>query len=547
MSRAEMADAWRERRRARRLQTPDLEQGPGIDGFELRKWRKAGVFGADAVQRVKELLKELLDPEPEQRGIPEFARQTMVRCLEGDPGPDLPSAVRAALESYGTEEAAATFFAIHEGGLPWLSPVGQRRLAFLMATSDGELDHEASPTQGEDASGAFALHQALRSGELASLPPAVCARILPWIPMGVIDDLIAAGAVTRRIGPWRTREEQKEQQYLLARLAPEYVERGAARDLGWSEPVDRELFLAGQDIEAEEGTLYDLLQRAADGETGGLRELDDLLPRDLALRLRTVQGGALTGNWDVDILADRGLWRLLTALWEPKAAVNPARSPFHALTALRHAYDLMCARDYKKAAAQVDKLVAFEEGEPHHQIEAWNMRAYLLLLSEELDNALVALSKIAGQHPQAEANLDLVRRRRAIARNDRPHPSNPYLELGLPQRSQIWKQRYRDLRWEYSDDREEAARLNRAMRRIQNAELAEDWSDFFTLPLDHTVFELPSEPPATLVPPIAPMPRRTAARAAADLETVRRRALADLLPTFLNAPRRPDHQHRTTT
>lgn len=141
------------------------------------------------------------------------------------------------------------------------------------------------------------------------------------------------------------------------------------------------------------------------------------------------------------------------------------------------------------------------------------MSAYLALLDENLDGALVALHNVDESHPAAELarrNRDLLEGRRTRARNDRTHPSNPYLELGLPHRSPVWKQRYRDLRREFADDREEAARLNRAMRRIQQAEQHEDWSDFFVLPLDAEAFRLPDDPPTTLVPPVEPLPRRTA-------------------------------------
>lgn len=415
-----------------------------------------------------------------------------------------------------------------------------------MSSEGTSLPRAIRPTASEDVSGAFATQYALRNGELATLPPGVITRILPWVPLGVVDDLIDAGVVTRDTAPWNVRSARHERDYLLARLAPEQVDPDTAEAIGWKQFLLRQRFLDGEDLESAEGDLYGLLQRVANGDTSVIKDLEYALPRPLVLRLRRVQDGALTGNWEPDILADRGLWRLMSALWEPKAAVNPRRSVFHALAALRHAYNSICVGDFKKARAQVDKLVDHEEGDPLHRVEAWNMSAYLTLLDEDLDRALIALTRISESCQKAECNLELVKRRRATPRNKRPHPSNPYLELGLPHQSMLWRQRYRALRRESVDDRQEAARLNKAMRRIQQAEQREDWSDFFILPLNEEVFRLPEDPPATLVPQLDPMPRRTTSHDPHDMDTVRRRAIADLLPTLLNAPRRPDHRHRTT-
>lgn len=564
MSRADLVEAWREQRRARRRQ-PDAgePQTAGPDGFALRRWRKAGVFGADAVHRVERLLTVLLNNPSAEATPPDWARQVLAQCLDGDPVAQLPSAVRAVLEHGEPGDVVTAMTVIHEGGLPWLTLPGQARLEHLMGSEPTVVPREIRPTASEDASGAFAAQYALRHDGLAGLPPAVCARILPWAPVGIVDDLIDAGLITSDAEPWSVRPDARERAYLRARLAPEQVDDGTAEAIGWEEYLRRRRFLDGEDIDGvdaegadqpgedgddSEDDLYGLLQRAAEGDTGAVKGLEYVLPRSLVLRLRHVQDGALTGNWPADILADRGLWRLLSALWEPKAAVSPRRSSFHALVALRHAYDSICAGDLKRARAQVELLVEHEQGEPRHNAEAWNMSAYLALLDENLDGALTSLHRIGeNHHPRAGHNRDVLERRRTRARNDRPHPSNPYLALGLPHQSPVWKQRYRDLRREFADDREEAARLNRAMRRIQQAEQHEDWSDFFVLPLDEAVFCLPDEPPVTLVPPVEPMPRRTAPRNPDDVEMVRRRALADLLPTLLNAPRRPDHQHRTTS
>lgn len=547
MTRAEMVEAWREWRRARRTRSEasgSTTEGP--DGFALRRWRRAGVFGAEAVRRVERLLTDLLAGRSDGDDVPDWALRTLRQCLDGDPVAQLPSAVRTVLESCDPGDVVSTMTVIHECGLPWLTPSGHKWLEHLMSSEQTSLPRAARPAASEDVSGAFATQYALRNGELAALPPGVITRILPWAPLGVVDDLIDAGVVTRDTAPWNVRSARHERDYLLARLAPEQVDPDTAEAIGWEQFLLRQRFLDGEDFESAEGDLYDLLQRVADGDTSVIKELEYVLPRPLVLRLRRVQGGALTGNWEPDILVDRGLWRLMSALWEPKAAVNPRRSAFHALVALRHAYDSIRTGDFKKARAQVDKLVDYEEGDPLHHVEACNMSAYLAFLDEDPDRAIIALTRISESCQKAEYNLELIKRWRTTPRNNRPHPSNPYLELGLSHQSMVWRQRYRDLRREFADDRQEAARINKAMRRIQQAEQHEDWSDFFVLPLNEDAFRLPEDPPATLVPQPEPMPRRTVSHDPHDMDTVRRRAIADLLPTLLNAPRRPDHQHRTT-
>ncbi|WJY50139.1 hypothetical protein QRN89_10080 [Streptomyces chengbuensis] len=551
MTRAEMVEAWRERRSARRSAGIT---GPGgvVDGFALRKWRKAGVFGAEAVARVEDVLRGLLESMDAEDENLRWGADTIRACLDGQPTPQLLPAVKALLEvtdpGRGVARTAAVLSAVHEVGLPWLSLAGERRLAVIMgAVPTADLGSDDLPRPGEDPSGAFALQQALARRSLGELTAHHLGAIVPWAPLGVIDDLIETGVLDRGHKPWTLRVDSAEQSYLLARLAPEKVDAALARSLGWDEPGEREAFLAGEPVQPAPGSLYDLLLRVADGETDVLKELDGLLPRELVLRLRKVRDGAMTGSWDPDIPADRGLWRLMCALWEPRAAVNPARGPFYALVALRHAYDLICQGERKKAQAQVDKLVDHEGASAEHAAEAWNMFAYLALLDDNLDLAYVSLARVARTDRRVEENLALLDRRRGTKRNDRDQPANPYLELGLPHKSEHWKHQWRERRKADRDDLDLAAQANWAMRRIEQAERTEDWSDFFVLPLDPASLRLPTVRPRSLTPQTAAMPRRTTHRTDADLATVRDRAIADLLPTLLTAPRRPDHDHRTTS
>lgn len=552
MTRAEMVDAWRARRSARRSAAIT---GPGgvVDGFALRKWRRAGVFGAEAVARVEHVLRGLLESMDAEDETLRWDADTIRACLDGRPTPQLLPAVKALLEAAepgrAVAQTAAVLSAVHEAGLPWLSPTGERRLA-VIASADpaADLDADDLPRGAdEDSTGAFALQQALTRRNLGELNTHHLGAIVPWAPLGVIDDLIEAGVLDRGHRPWTLRADVGEQNYLLARLAPERTDIDLARSLGWDEPAEREAFLADEPVQPVPGSLYDLLLRVTDGEADVLKELENLLPRELVLRLRKVRDGARTGSWDPDIPADRGLWRLMCSLWDPRAAVNPARGPFYALVALRHAYDLICQGERKKAQAQVDKLVDHDDASAEHAAEAWNMFAYLALLQDDLDLAYVSLARVARTDRRVEGNLALLERRRRTKRNDRDQPANPYLELGLPHRSEQWKHQWRERRRADRDDLDLAAQANWAKRRIEQAERTEDWSDVFVLPLDPAALRLPTVRPRSLVPRTAAMPRRTTYGAAVDFATVRDRAMADLLPTLLTAPRRPDHDHRTTS
>lgn len=527
----ERLKAVRERREAQSADT-------GVDGFTVRRWRKVGVFGAQAVLEAHAVLRQLVP------STQDATHDALADALRDAPDDRLLPAVRTVLDQAAPATVAAALDAVHAGGFLWLSEVGEQRLAALAAGGTGALAVPGS----EDPSGAFALLTTLTTTDgAAAFPHRMLPRVLPWIPLSVLDDLVDAGTVGPEHQPWQYRAEKSEQAYLEARLVPDQVTAQQTAELEWTTRRRREAFLAGGEPLPPAGDVFDLLERVGDGDASVVKELERELPRDLVLRLRRIVDGAAVGNWDRDVWEDRGLWRLIFSLWEPKAAVSPSRSPLHALMALRQAYDLLCLNDLPRASAQIDRLVSFKDAAPAYRAEVLNLHAYTLLLREELDTAAVVLEGISGSHSSAESNLRMVRQRRTVPRNDRPAASNPYLDLGLPHGSATWAARYRDLRREHVHDVDVSARLNNAMKRIRNAEHDDDWSGFFVLPLDLGVFELPDQVPASLVPPLAPLARRTTPRSREGLELVRQRAVADLLPHLLSAPRRPDRNARMHT
>ncbi|GAB3949874.1 hypothetical protein [Streptomyces sparsus] len=534
--RAEAVARERERLRALRERRDAQSADSGVDGFTVRRWRKVGVFGGQAVLQAHALLQQLASLAQDA------THDALADALRNEPDDRLLPAVRSVLERADPATVASALTAVYGGGFLWLTEVGQQRLTALTAGGD-----TIAASGSEDLSGAFALLSALATDGTAAFPPRMLPRVLPWIPLSVLDDLIDAGAVGPEHQPWQYRGDEREHSYVKARLVPDQVTAEQATALEWSARQRRNAFLAGGEPLPPVGDVYDLLERVADGDASVVKELERKLPRHLVLRLRRLLDGVDVGNWDRDIWEDRGLWRLIFSLWEPKAAVNPSRSPMHALMALRQAYDLLCLNDHARASSQIDKLMSFETADPAYRAEVLNFHAYTLLLREELDAAVVALKGIGGSHELAVSNLRIVEQRRMVPRNDRPAASNPYLDLGLPHGAPSWETRYRDLRREHVHDVDVSARLNSAMKRIRDAERDENSSGFFVLPLDADVFELPDEVPVTLVPPLARLTRRTTPRSPEGLGLVRQRAVADLLPHLLNTPRRPDRNSRMHT
>jgi hypothetical protein len=544
---ARVAAVEAERARRRALQArreAATTSGAAVDGFALRKWRRAGVFGADSVRRIAATLTALLE-RGDGGSATSAALAALPAALDGEPSSEVPGAVKALLEHADQEAVAKVLICAHETGTRWLAEWGAARMTVLIRDRDQVSAPSGSVTGSDDPSGAFELFTCLDNGQLETFPARRVVSILPWAPLGVLDDLIDRHIVKPADDPWTSRQDEDEALYLRARLVPEQLGAAEFERLGWTERLQRARFLAGEELlDTGEGDLYELLNRVAEGDTGVLKALEKYLPRELVLRLRKIQEGAQIGSWDLDLIEDRGVWRLIAGLWEPKAAIDPRRSSLHALMALRHAYDLISSGNDRKAAAQVAKLIAHDEAEPPFADEAWNMHAYLALLDEDLDLAAKALALITADKPGAAVNRALLEHRRSIPRNDRHSPSNPYLDLGIPHRPLSWDQRYRDLRRDYAQEPYAAARVNRAAHRIRQAEKDEDWSEFFVLPLDREQYELPYAVPVSLVPPPSLLQRRTTSGSAADLDAVRTQAIADLLPALLTSPRRPDRHTR---
>ncbi|MFE3761234.1 hypothetical protein ACFXPI_05645 [Streptomyces sp. NPDC059104] len=262
--------------------------------------------------------------------------------------------------------------------------------------------------------------------------------------------------------------------------------------------------------------VYDLMLAVAEGDASRLDDLDALLPQEQRIELRNMRSGACLGSWQEHFKADRGLWAVMERLWSPHETVDPRLGSFHAWVAIRRAYDLIFEGRLPEAGSQA---AAFEKmrGRGHAPktavrrmlMEAANIAAYAALDQGELATAEALLERAAAESSSVASNLSLVRLWRATPKNDR------------------------DLVRGAQSDLSEYAKLNWTRSRLDAAHRSEAGdSVFFRLPLDESVFSTPDTLPRLFVPPLRPLPRRTAQSRGSEIETIRARAAVKLLKYF---------------
>lgn len=295
MSGARAEAVARERERLRTLQERRNAQSAdaGVGGFTVRRWRKSGVFGAQAVLQAHALLQQLASLAKDA------THDALAHALRDEPDDRLLPAVRTVLERAAPATVATALTAVHAGGFLWLSEVGEQRLTAL-ATGDSSFAVPGS----EDPSGGFAPSAFATTHGTATFPTRMLPRVLPWIPLSVLDDLIDAGVVGPEHQPWQSRAEDAEHVYLKARLVPDQVTPEQATALEWTAWQRRKAFLAGGESLSSVGDVYDLLERVVEGDASVVKGLERKVPRDRVLRLRRLLDGVAVGNWDRDIWND---------------------------------------------------------------------------------------------------------------------------------------------------------------------------------------------------------------------------------------------------
>ncbi|GAA3121384.1 hypothetical protein [Streptosporangium carneum] len=520
--------AWRIKRNAR--QAAIRSGGAGADPV-AEGWAALGVHGGDTIGELHRAISALLDDS----APPAEDLETIRGSLEGAPDPSLPTAVRSALVTVPPRLLIKNLGELLQAGMPWITDVGRRKVQLL------SFDHPLAGVvrlPGDDVleGGAKWRLYLAALGHPARVTTAEVTRIIPDLPLTVVDDFIDLGLLGEREQPWRLRPDPDESLYLRARLTPDSIERQDATTLGWAEIERRHAFLEGDEL-LDGADLFSLLAAFWRGET------------DITLRTRLSSGGralydeitvgAQTGRWPQRIVTDRGLWPLLTAHWTPSESVNPKLSEFHAWRALYNCYRWILMGWFDRAKPQVEGLLeASNETDGKRErllpdamrAEIHTMAAYLAQENNELEFAIKLLEMAQDTHPEVRENLRRLRERRALTMNNRDHWENPYLMLGVPHGDPGWEDQWRDLRKELNHDVDRLTHINAAKRRLMHAE--RHGADFYVLPLEESSLHLSRERSAALLPPVEPLHRRTSQSKPEDFDPLRVNATRSLLDDF---------------
>jgi hypothetical protein len=546
-----------EQERLRRARERRESQGSSsVSGFVQRKWRWLGVGGGEAVEAVLAMLTETAAATD----ITEAERTVLAQALEGDPDREsLLPAVRAGLSLLPPESVLGHLRSLWATGVRWLNEPGLERCRVLCSTAPGR-DLIGNRSHAVSGGPAFSLFATAATRGAIPVPNRFLDELLAWAPLSVIDDLIDHGGLMPEDAPW-TRRDEREGLYLRARLAPARITGEQAERLAWQAYLRRRSFLLGETLVRQEpDDVWDLLYDVVmDADVTALDALDAVLPRPQQIELRDLKSGALSGQWTPSMIEDRGLWRLMAALWRPRDSVDAGRSPFYALVALKRAYHLVEAGDLDAAAQQAYSLtrgsVSNRKVPADLVQEAHAIAAYAAVgQSERLDSPAVRdrLLDSAEEHADkaaaqggavAERNLRLLRSWRKTKRNDRGPFNNPFLDIGLDHGADGWEERCREIFRQREGDTRAQSDLNMAEERIRGALRGDaGWDVFYQLPLDRSRYVMPSQVPKHLVPPMEALPRRTPVTSGGELEAIRARAAVELLDDFrTTAPRLDRH------
>ncbi|WP_055625909.1 hypothetical protein [Streptomyces hirsutus] len=550
------AKAAEKERLTRARERRESQGSSGVSGFVQRKWRWLGVGGGEAVEAVLAMLTEALT----DTRLPEVERAVLTQALEGDPDREnLLPAVRAGLSLLPPESVLGHLRSLWADGVRWLNEAGLERCRVLCSTAPG-LDLVGKRSHAVSGGPAFSLFATAATRGAIPMPNLYLDELLASAPLSVIDDLIDHGGLMPEDVPWTGRDAE-EGLYLRARLAPAKVTGEQAEHLGWQAYLRRQSFLHGETLVRQEpDDVWDLLYDVVmDGDVTAIDALDAVLPRPQQIELRDLKSGALSGQWPLSMTEDRGLWLLMTTLWQPRELVDPRRSPFYALAALNRAYDLVKNGDLEAAAQQARSLTRTDVNNrkvASDQVqEAHAIATYVAVVQSEQRDSPAARDKLlasAQEHAEnaaelggsaAERNLRLLLAWRATRRNDRGSFSNPFLEIGLDHGAGGWEERCREIFRQHEGNARAQSELNMAEERIRGAQRGEaGWDVFYQLPLDRSRYVVPSQVPEHLVPPVKALPRRTPVTSGGELEAIRARAAVELLDDFrTTAPRLDRH------
>jgi hypothetical protein len=380
-------------------------------------------------------------------------------------------------------------------------------------------------------------------------------RLVEDLPLPVLDDLIESGHIGQklRLGEWPRQTERVL--YVLARVAPSELTDDEIVTLGWRDEQRRRALAAGETVQPMLGQHDQWSIRSALLE-GDLSVLDSAevrtgseLPAPMARLVTSLQAMRQGGSMPTELGHDPALFGLLEDCLRPEQLIA-GNSAFHHWAGARRLYRLLdelhwamaaepdaVDRALQEALRQASALRNDRQGRYAGKAdrEARAVLAYLYFLTarpgegdrltrgigllEELLRSTWARGKGAEAKDRRRlAELSgLLQRLRQVSRPG--EVLNPYLALCTGHSSGEWRQGWRDLRRQVPPERLEY--INGAKDRIQRIEtarrLGSGYEQLYQLPVDDSWQRVPEGRAPELCPPIARMPRGSAASSPDDL------------------------------
>lgn len=440
------------------------------------------------------------------------------------PAEELAQAVVRAVVPLPATAAVTLLLQSNDVGLAVLPPGQAARTRALITQRPGE-DHTASAPGAPAADEAWRLYEAYERIQHARVGVDDQRRLLNYLPMPVVDDLIDARRVSARAVP----ESGERRLYLQARLAPAEIDYEGLAALGWREEQVRRNFRArlttgdlpaADDIPALKGE-----QRRLVAQLEEVRRTGRISPELTNKKWLWPALERLAPNVRVDLRRDKayGPWLVVRRIYRTIQAAHQAR-----LRGDDKRYQTMLRAASNNATALQDSwtLAGWE---------ARNALAYLHVLrsSDEsrYDDALAMLGEAPGQaikedQLSQEARHHLATNRGVLSalknQRDRTHVLNPYLVLGVQDESPAWKDRWRKLRSSLDEDGE--AQVNEAKDAIQAWERERALIPPFMVPLAPGKWANPRASNTATDKVDSPMPRQTKSPTADERDFARMRA-----------------------
>ncbi|SNT42626.1 hypothetical protein SAMN05216276_10428 [Streptosporangium subroseum] len=525
-SRAEFVAAWRKNRAQRKASRG--ADGKIVDQV-VESWKKLGVQGADTIAAIRQCFEDLLASY--SSGNPEHLK-TINGAINGAPDVTLPTALKAVLCELDPREFIRVMEKLLQAGMPWMSERGIKRVQFMAVNAPRAI--KTLPSELLEGDIPWRAYLAVL-GHPAQVTKEEFALILPGLPIAVLDDMIDLGLVGSEDKPWDYPKLEKDRIYLRARITPNSITADEAELIHWPEMQRRHSFLSGTELSGDD--IFGLLAALWRGEKD-LR-LRTLLPTEKREIFDRILLGAETGRWPESITRDYGLWTLLSALWTPASIIDAKQSEFHTWRAFYNCYRWILMGWIEKSKLQIEKLMEAtaavdSKGEylldhlTHAEIN--NIGAYLAQDTNELEFSIRLLKEVVDVDPIIADNLKIIQGRKATTVNDREPWQNPYLSLGLPHGYEDWKDQYRSLLKQLKGDNERLSEINKASKRIRDAELK--FINFFIIPIDDETLLPPVQRSSALLPPVEGLSRRTPQSTEEDLTTLRDAAAYEILNDF---------------